>query len=89
MRASGNGLPEVCVQNLMRTFRGEVPYSRLKGLDPRNIDRPYVNARADIEADALWVIETYEPRVNANEVVSSVVDATNGDFRLDADVTKI
>lgn len=26
MKASGNGAPEICVQNLLKTIRGEVPY---------------------------------------------------------------
>ena len=32
MKASGNGAPEICVQNLLKTIRGEVPYERIKGL---------------------------------------------------------
>ena len=31
MKASGNGAPEICVQNLLKTIRGEVPYERIKG----------------------------------------------------------
>ena len=30
MKASGNGAPEICVQNLLKTIRGEVPYERIK-----------------------------------------------------------
>lgn len=26
MKASGNAAPETCVQNLLKTIRGEVPY---------------------------------------------------------------
>ena len=32
MKASGNGAPEICVQNLLKTIRGEVPYERIKGI---------------------------------------------------------
>ena len=39
MKASGNGTPETCVQNLLKTIRGEVPYERLKGIDRTLIDR--------------------------------------------------
>lgn len=88
MRASGNGLPEVCAENLLRTFRGEVPYSRIKGIDPRNFDRPSSIARADIEADAIWVIDTYEPRVTASDIVTSELDTIGGDFNLSASVVE-
>lgn len=89
MLASGNGSPDVCVMNLLRTFRGEVPYSRIKGLNARNIDRPSSIAKADIEADAVWVISTYEPRVNANDAVTGVADGVQGDFNLSTDVYNI
>lgn len=86
MRASGNGNSEICVQNLLQTLRGEVPYSRVKGLDARNFDRPADVARMEIEADALWVIGTYEPRVSANGVESIQIDGSSGDFRVTATV---
>ena len=40
MKASGNGAPEICVQNLLKTIRGEVPYERIKGIDRTLIDKP-------------------------------------------------
>ena len=40
MKASGNAAPETCVQNLLKTIRGEVPYERIKGIDRTLIDRP-------------------------------------------------
>ena len=39
MKATGNGRPQTCVQNLLKTIRGEVPYERLKGIDRTLIDR--------------------------------------------------
>ena len=89
MRASGNGQPDVCAYNLIRTFRGEVPYSRTKGIDARNIDRPANLVRAAIEEDAEWVIDTYEPRVDASGAVLSVLDAVHGDFALVETVTEV
>lgn len=86
MRASGNGDPQVCVQNLLQTVRGEVPFARIKGLDGNNIDAPETIASPAIIADATWVIDTYEPRVDAREVVTSAVDAAHGDFQLTATV---
>lgn len=62
MRASGNGNVKVCVGNLLRIIRGEVPYERLKGLDARLIDQPTETVQAQAKEDARWLLETYEPR---------------------------
>ena len=86
MRSSGNGDPLVCVQNLLQTVRGEVPYARIKGLDGANIDAPATIASPAIIADATWVIDTYEPRVDAREVVTGALDAAHGDYELSATV---
>ena len=88
MRASGNGDPQVCVQNLLQTVRGEVPFSRIKGLDGANIDAPSSTAEAAIIADATWLINTYEPRVDANEVAVDALEAVQGDFRLNTTISE-
>lgn len=67
MRKKGNGTPEVCVANLLLTQKGEVPYERLKGLDDEIIDSPMSDANA-ITEETLWLIETYEPRVDADSL---------------------
>ena len=45
MKASGNGAPEICVQNLLKTIRGEVPYERITG-----IDRTLIDSDSDLKA---------------------------------------
>ena len=60
MRANGNGAPNVCASNLLRLIRGEVPYERIKGLDPRMIDKPITTAEPEIQQDAEWLLETTE-----------------------------
>ena len=87
MRANGNGDPLVCVQNLLQIVRGEVPYARIKGLDGANIDAPSSTARAAVIADATWVIDTYEPRVDANDVVIQALDAAHGDYQVEATIS--
>lgn len=82
MLSKGNSDPAVCTLNLLRTWRGEVPYERLKGIDTSLIDRPSNAARPAMEADAKWVIDTYEPRVTASEAVTSALDGMQGDFNL-------
>lgn len=88
MKASGNSAPELCALNLLRTVRGEVPFDRLKGIDAKNIDRPMGLATPDIEADAIWLISTYEPRVNPDEVALQALEALQGDLRMTTDVSE-
>ena len=88
MRASGNGHPEVCSNNLLRTFRGEVPFERVKGLDPRLIDLPVPEAELEVRQDATWLLETYEPRATVNAIIMSKSDAANGGFHVTADITE-
>ena len=59
MRANGNGAPNVCASNLLRLIRGEVPYERIKGLDPRMIDKPITTAEPEIQQVAGCLLETY------------------------------
>ena len=64
MKAHGNGNPETCAANLLRIVRGEVAYDRVRGRDPRLIDNP--SSMVDAVADAEWLLENYEPRVEAD-----------------------
>lgn len=86
MRASGNGLKEVCVQNLLALIRGEVFYDRLRGLDVRMIDRPGGNAANEMMEDAKWDIKTYEPRAIIENINVVQTDASSGDFRVTANI---
>ena len=88
MRASGNGNVDLCANNLLRTFRGEVPYDRIKGLDPRMIDRPVTEAEPGVREDATWLLETYEPRATVNAIITSKSDAAHGGFHVTADITE-
>lgn len=78
MRATGNGLPEVCASNLLRIVRGEVPFDRVRGRNGALIDQP--NATDDAVADAEWLLETYEPRVKVDSIETNPEAATSGDF---------
>lgn len=88
MKASGNGDPALCVQNLLRIFRGENPYERIKGLNARSIDRPAIDAEAEVLQDAEWCIETYEPRANIESLSVNGIDSVSGNFRVNALVTE-
>lgn len=86
MKAKGNGAPQVCVNNLLRLFRGEVPYERVKGLDPRLIDRPAGVASGLLQQDADWLIETYEPRATMKAITLEQTDGINGGFSVTAEI---
>ena len=82
MKASGNGEPMQCVTNLLQITRGECPYDRIKGMDPTLIDRPAEIAAPLMQAEAKWLIETYEPRVNADDININGITLQNGSFAL-------
>lgn len=86
MMAKGNGTPQVCVNNLLRLFRGEVPYERVKGLDPRILDKPASAADAQLRQDADWLVETYEPRAEIKTITASQLDTKNGGFTVTAEI---
>lgn len=85
MRKSGNGLPEICAANLLRIVRGEVAYDRVRGRDGAYVDMP--RSTVDAVADAEWVLENYEPRVEA-EIDLATEDALGGDFALLANIKR-
>lgn len=87
MLASGNGAPQVCALNLLRTVRGEVPYARTKGIGRENIDQSLTEWRT-LGADAEWVIRSYEPRVTPGEVdVSRLPGGEDGDVSYEVPLT--
>lgn len=86
MRASGNGNVKVCASNLLRIYRGEVPYERIKGLDPRMIDKPTSTVLAEIQQDARWLLETYEPRADVESVAVTFDEGVNGSLIITANL---
>lgn len=87
MKASGNGKPMQCVANLLRITRGECPYDRIKGIDPTLIDQPTEIVAPLMQAEAKWLIKTYEPRVNVDDINISAITSQNGNFALNVDAT--
>ena len=81
MKASGNGTPQTCVQNLLKTTRGEVPYERIKG-----IDQPSETAASELAAEVEFVVETYEPRVKLTDVELVALAAEVGGFEINASI---
>ena len=86
MKAHGNGSPEMCASNLLRTVRGEVPFDRVRGRDGTLIDKP--KATDDAVADAMWVLETFEPRVNIESIEEAPEEALGGAFSTLVNITR-
>lgn len=86
MRAKGNGAPQICVNNLLKLFRGEVPYERVKGLDPRMYDKPFITADTQLRQDADWLVDTYEPRASIKGISVAQSDTANGGFTITAEL---
>ena len=80
MLASNNGDPRQCAANLLKITRGETPFDRIKGLDATMTDAPSATAQNDAIAEAEWVLETYEPRVEIEAAKFTAPDAQLGDF---------
>lgn len=78
MKAHGNGRPETCASNLLRIARGEIPYDRVRGRDGALVDQP--NATDEAVADAEWLLSTYEPRINVEEIDITPETVLSGDF---------
>lgn len=86
MKASGNGTPQTCVQNLLKTTRGEVPYERIKGIDRSLIDQPSETAASELAAEVEFAVETYEPRVKLTDVELVTLAAEVGGFEINASI---
>ena len=74
MKAFGNGKPQQCIANLLNLYQYEVPYARLKGMDPSIVDLPTDEAEIVAKNHANLLIENYEPRVTVNDIEISYTE---------------
>lgn len=88
MRKEGNGSPEVCAENLMNTIRGECAHDRVKGINARIIDMPAEEAEFEAQEDARWNVETYETRIDVEEVGVNVEIGPEGEFSIELEITE-
>ena len=88
MRKEANGNPEVCAEILMNTIRGECAYDRVKGINARVIDMPAEEAEFEVQEDARWNVETYETRIDVEEVSVSVEVGPDGEFSIELEIAE-
>lgn len=60
------------VQNLINTYRYEIPYHRTMGLSGSLIDQPSNIQAAEARVEIAQMIATYEPRANVMDIRISV-----------------
>ena len=89
MLKTGNGDPKRCIENLVSIVRGEVPFDRVRGIDARIIDGPSEEAGEELEAEAIWNVETYEPRVNADNTEINADVAEDGSFTMEIQISEV
>lgn len=63
-------------------IRGENPMERVKGVDVRHIDKLQKEAEIDIKEDVRWLIKTYEPRINIEDIEVKVAEQENGNHHV-------
>ena len=86
MQAHGTGTPERWPAIRMRPSPGPVPYDRVRGRDGALSDQP--NATDEAVADAEWVLETFEPRVNIKDIQISPEAGNPGNFNTYVDIER-
>lgn len=85
MKASGNGNVAQCVANLIATYQGEVPYQKLKGMDPSVIDENLITSEPKIKNHATWLIENYEERATVNDINVNINES--GKVQIEPDIS--
>lgn len=68
MRKEGNGAVEICIENILKTFKTEIPYARDKGIEHKTLDLPADEVEQQLMEDAEAAIEKYETRVDIDSV---------------------
>ncbi len=56
------------VSNILNTLKYELPYDRLMGRNPDNLDKPLNKIRNKLIEETYDLINTYETRANIKEV---------------------
>ncbi|MCR4834377.1 MAG: early E1A protein [Butyrivibrio sp.] len=86
MLSEGNSDVQVCVNNLLKTWKKEAPYGRNKGISTSFVNKPFSTATDQMISDAEDMVEEYEDRADVNEITAEMDDKT-GDITLTADIS--
>lgn len=86
MRSVGNSAVQVCIENILATFKSEVPYARNMGINHATLDLPADEVEQQLIEDAELAIDEYEPRVDVDNIEMDVYNE-NGTFKYKVDVS--
>ncbi|MBY6931024.1 hypothetical protein JW813_09320 [Clostridium botulinum] len=67
------------VSNILNTLKYELPYDRLMGRNPDNLDKPLNKIKNKLIEETYDLINTYETRANVKEVDIIYEKNDNGD----------
>ena len=77
-----------CVNNLVNTLKGEVPYMRQLGIDKSIIDKPYDDAEVELAESVDDVIVNYEPRAELDDIDFNVTNK-DGNFEFEVNINEM
>ena len=85
MKSTGNSEVKTCIENILATFKSEVPYARNKGINHETLDLPADEMEQQLIEDGELAIEGYEPRVDVDNIEMDTFN-DNGSLRYKVEV---
>lgn len=87
MRSTENSAVQVCIENILKTFKTEIPYARNKGINHETLDLPMDEVEQQLIEDGELAIEGYEPRVDVDDIEIDTF-SDNGTFKYKVEVSE-
>ena len=80
MKGTGNSEVKTCIENILATFKSEVPYARNMGIRHETLDLPADEIEQQLIEDGELAIDEYEPRVDVDDIEMDTFNE-NGTFK--------
>lgn len=87
MLSKGNSNVNVCINNILSTFKSEVPYSRNKGISHEILDMPAGEAEPELVESGELAIDKYEERVDVDDIKMEIINE-NGNLKYGIEITQ-
>jgi len=86
MLAKGNADPQVCVGNLVSTWKKEAFYGRRKGIPVKQQDMPFSTAEDQLVSDTEDMINEFEERVEVNDITVNYDEELGTSVNVDVEI---
>lgn len=86
MKSRGNSEVKTCIENILATFKSEVPYMRNMGIKHETLDIPADEIEQQLIEDGEIAIDEYEKRVDVDRIEIDTFDE-NGTIKYKVDVS--